>query len=369
MKRISRRILKIILMLIVIVLALVITINFPVTNFKHSESDLDYSSWMTDNLTSEQKIIDIAMLGAHDAFTNDITLFSKIDLLSADSIQTGTIGMLIKGFSMRQSRTQVSDASELLANGVRYFDIRLSYNESKSAWYTSHTYYSRDFLEVLAEIETFLNDNPGEFLILDLQHIYGVDYTSQADFQEIYALFDDAGILEYAYLEGDKVLSDVTYGDVTNNKQQGGVIILSKFEEEDDSFWQYGSNIRSAWPNMDLDGEVFAFLDAESDLINAGNAMTGNQIPDNFYEQNSQNGFRVMQAVLTMQMSGEGILNALTSWSLLERAKGFNVALIQAENFTQWLEAMPIVMVDYSDTNKDGFLDEIMTKIIEYNTN
>lgn len=356
-------------MLLVIVLALVITINFPVTNFRHIKSDSDYSSWMKDNLTSEQKIIDIAMLGAHDAFTNEITLFSKTDLLSADSIQTGAIGMLIKGFSLRQSRTQVSDASELLANGVRYFDIRLSYNESKSAWYTSHTYYSRDFLAVLAEIETFLSDNPGEFLILDLQHIYGVDYTSQDDFQEIYALFDDAGILDYAYLEGDKELSDVTYGDVTDNKQQGGVIILSKFEEENDNFWQYGSSIRSAWPNMDLDGDVFAFLDWETTLINSGYAMTGNQISDNQYEQNSQNGFRIMQAVLTMQMSGEGILNALTSWSLLERAKGFNLALIQTDNFFLWLEAMPIVMVDYSDTNKGGFLDEIMTKIIEFDTN
>lgn len=369
MKKISRRILKIIVMLIVIVLVLVVTINFPVTNFRHTRSNSDYSSWMADNLRDEQKVIDIAMLGAHDAFTSEMSLFSKTDRLSADSIQTGIVGSLIKGFSLRQSRTQVSTPAELLAKGVRYFDIRLSYNESKTAWYTSHTYYSQDFSEILAEINIFLAENPGEFLILDLQHIYGVDYASQDDFEEIYGLFDDSGVLDYAYPDGGKQLNEITYGDVTENKQHSGVIILSKFDEDNDNFWQYGSSIRSAWPNMDTDGEVFVFLDEETELINAGNAMTGNQISNNSLEQDSRNGFRVMQAVLTMQMSGEGIINALTSWSLLERAKDFNLALIQVENFTEWLEAMPIVMVDYSDTNNGGFLDEIMIQILEFNGN
>jgi len=369
MRKAGKRILRLILMLLTVVVVLVLTLNFPVTNFQNVRSANDYSDWMEETLVSDQLVIDVAMLGAHDAFTADMGLFSPVDNLSADSIQKGAVGLLIKGFSLRQSRTQVSSATTMLESGVRYFDVRLSFNNKESAWYTSHTYFSADFAQILGEIKLFLDDHPGEFLILDLQHIYGADYENDEDLLEIHDLLQASGILDYAYQEGSKNLDEVTYGDVTGDKTHGGVIIVAKFIGEDVHIWNYASAIRSAWPNSDSESAVFSYLDAEASLIEAGEALTGNQMADNGDAIDSRNAFRVMQAVLTMQMSGEGILEGLKTWSLLERAKDFNCDLVANANFDTWLEAMPIVMVDYADTNQDGFLDDVMARIVDFDAN
>ena len=154
---------------------------------------------MSENLGNEERIIDISMLGAHDVFSYDINLFSKVDELSASSIMKGSIGTVIKGFSYKQSKTQVSDISTLLNNGIRYLDVRLTYSEEDQTWYTVHNYYSSVVVDAVKDVVTFLKDNPGEFLIIDLQHIYGVDYDKTDDLNRIYDLLDQTGIFEYAY--------------------------------------------------------------------------------------------------------------------------------------------------------------------------
>lgn len=367
MKKTVKFVFKILAMLVVVLLVLLVSINIPWSNFRHQSTDQDYSSWMSEHLDMEDLIINVSMLGAHDAFTAEMDFFSPADSLSADSIQQGVIGLLIKGFSYRQSRTQVASATELLEAGVRYFDVRLSYNEEEADWYTTHTYFSQNFSLILDEIALFLENHPGEFVILDLQHVYGVDYESEADFLEIYSLFFDAGMLDYAYPSDEKSLFEISVGDVTDSGASAGAIIISKFTQSTTDFFDYGSSIRSNWPNMDSFSDIFEFLEAEAGWIDSGEALTGNQLSGNLIAQDSLTAFRVMQAVATMQMNGGGIVEAIRTWSLLERAKDFNQKLIAEENFELWLDAMPIVMVDYANTNQGDFLDQIMDIIIENN--
>ncbi len=364
-----KRIIRVFLLIFMLVLVLLLTINFPVVVFNTQTTENDYANWMSETLNNEQLIIDVAMLGAHDAFTSDMNLFSKVDVLSADSIQTGITGLLIKGFSYKQSITQVSSVSDLLQNGVRYFDIRLTYNDETEQWMTSHTYFSTPFESVLTDLNTFLVEHPGEFVILDIQHVNGVDYEDLSTFLEIKELFNDSGVLDFAYSETNKPLNQITYGDITNNKAQAGVIILSKYNEEDPLFFSYLQSIRSNWANTDNVQSLFDFLNTEASLITNGEALTGNQVSDNDEAVNSLEAFRVMQGVLTMQLSGDGIIEALIQWSLLERAKDVNTNLIESPDFLVWLEAMPICMVDYADSNNSGFLDKIMEKIIYFNEN
>lgn len=370
MKTISKRILRIFILILLVVLALLVTINFPIASFSHPTSENSYESWMSETLLNDQLVINIAMLGAHDAFTSDMTVSSPVDELSADSIQTGAVGLLIKGFSYKQSKTQVSDVNELLNAGVRYFDIRLTYDLDSDTWWTVHTYFSTPFEDVLTDINAFLEDHPGEFLILDIQHVFSVDPLSSASpLLQLHNLFDDAGVLDYAYPDDIKPLDEITYGDVTNNGTQAGVIILSKYNEPDPSFFLYQSSIRSAWANTNGFESLVTFLDHEATLIQSHEALTGNQVSDNLVAIDSLEGFRVMQGVLTMQMSGGGIIEALLKWSLLERAKEVNSSLIEQTEFSDWLAAMPIVMVDNADCNKGGFLDNIMEIIIDFNEN
>ena len=363
-RHILRRILTGLILLVAIpLIALNLTMNF----FIPKTTSEDYSDWMLETLDGSRRVIDVAMLGAHDAMTSDISFRSKVDVLSADAIQTGFTGALIKGFSVKQSKTQRSTTSELLARGVRYFDVRLTYEETEGVWYTSHSYFSRPFSEDLAAIETFLSDHPGEFVLIDIQHVYGIAYDDAEGYAGIHGLIDASGLFDRAMRDdAGTALSELTYDDVTLNQTRGGVILFSKFSIDDPYVWDYATSIRSAWPNTDDADTAFAFLAAETDLIASGDALTGNQI-SGYAGVDSRQGIRVMQAVLTMQMSGGGILKAIGAWSLIAKARGFNAALIGRAEFLTWLAAMPVVMVDFADSNHLAFNDEVMELIVSYN--
>lgn len=372
-KLIRKIVLRLVLAILIVVVLTVLAVNLPFDWFRKETSALDYSEWMGETLETDQKLIDIAMLGAHDAFTAEIGIGSPIDNQSAASIQTGWTGTLIKGFSVKQSKTQVSPVCGLLEAGVRYFDVRLTYHEEEAAWYTSHSLFSEAFAGILADLETFLAEHPGEFVILDIQHVNGIDLEDPAQsdpaLAEIRQLLADSGVLSRAYPEGTNVLSEVTYGDLTSDGTASGVILFTKLPTDDPVFWSYGASIRSAWPDTDSPETAFAFLSEEADLIASGEALTGNQMAENPEALDSREAIRVMQAVLTMQLTGEGILGALRDWSLLSRARAFNPLLLDQEGFPDWLSAMPVVMVDYADSNHDDFLDDIMQIIIEKNQN
>ena len=351
MKRTVRLLRRIILFVLLTIVMLLSIVNIPWFFVSGKVTETDYSNWMNENISFDKKVIDIKMLGAHDALSADIDIFSDVDNKSSDSLMQGFVGKLIKGFSIRQSKTQVVGAKELLESGIRYLDIRISYNESEETYYSVHNYFSSPLIDSLTEISLFLEENPGEFLILDIQHVYGVDYDNSEDFFDIYELFEEASLLDYAYSDDLIELKDITYGIATNNGSEASVMIFSKFTEDNNLFWDYESSIYSPWPNEDEYPKIVDFLEAETLVIDNSTVL--------------QNKFRVMQAVATMEMSLTGIMRSFATWSLLGRAKDFNRYLLDYDNFFQLTEAMPIIMLDFA-SDKDT-VDEFMGLIISYN--
>lgn len=344
----KRRILKISLIVFLSLIGLVLAVNLPLTHFGHRQSDFDYSAWMSETLENEQLITDVAMLGAHDAFSQEIDLFSRLDPYETNGIMQGVTGFLIKGFIVKQSKTQVSDVETLLKSGVRYFDIRLTREEE--LWYTKHNYLSSDFAPIAEAMVSFLDEHPGEFLILDFQHIDGVDYNDAEDYATFYGMLDDVGLLEFAHEATD--LSTLTYGELTEQGAKAKVLITAKFEGASCKVLWYQDAVRSAWADDDDFDAVISFLENEAVLARANKSQ-----------------LRIMQAVTTMQMSGGGIMNALVSWSLLERAKQFNHYLLETADLEALLVDLPIVMVDYANTNAFDFNDDIMEIIMDFNRN
>lgn len=345
-----KNILKRILIVFLVIIILVLVINLPINQLKHNETEQDYSNWMSETLSTEQKIIDIAMLGAHDAFSNEINLFSQLDPYESNDLMRGITGLLTKGFILRQSITQVSDVTTLLNSGVRYFDIRLTYEESQ--WWTKHNYLSGDFEEIAMQLKTFLEDHPGEFLILDFQHIHGLNYTKASDYQLFTKMLEDTELLDFAYDSPD--LSTLTYGMLTNEQTEAGVLITSKFEDSSGKVLPYQDSVRSNWADTDSFSGLMEFLIDEAAYVKT-NALDDRLV--------------VMQAVLTMQMNAGGIYRALMDWSLINRAKDFNDYLINREEFYALLDDLPIIMVDYANTNRYTFNDDIMEIIMDFNEN
>ncbi|AIO19232.1 hypothetical protein KQ51_01355 [Candidatus Izimaplasma bacterium HR1] len=333
------------------ILILLVILNLPIISINHNVSSNDYSNWMKESIKDNEKVTEIHMLGAHDAFSNEINIFSKPDLY-ADSIVKGFTGTLLKGFLVRQSITQTADVDELLNGGVRYFDVRLSYDNEE--WYTKHNFISSEFEKIANSITSYLDENNGEILILDFQHVDGIDYESNEDYQLFIDMLDIYGLLEHSYYNSNDSLSNTTYRDVTSNRTKTKIIIVDKFTPELKVTYNYETTIRSTWANNDDFEAVVDLLKAESIEIESNPEL-------NQY-------LRVMQAVTTMQMDGKGILNGIKTWSLIERAENFNSYLISHDDFNEIFEELPIIMVDYSNSNNADFLDLIMDEIISLNS-
>ena len=336
---------------LLIILGLVIVLNIPIIQVNHQSSENDYSNWMSENIVNDINIVDIKMIGAHDAYSSEINVLSQPDEY-AGSVMKGIPGTLLKGFLTKQSVTQITDTKGLLKSGVRYLDIRLTYNDEK--WTTKHNFTSSDFSMVAEDLLNFLSEYDGEFLILDFQHIDGLDYDDADDYQMFIDMLEEAGLLEYNYTDELKSLGEITYNEITFNKTKSSVIIIDKFTKEGKQTYQYDQAIRSSWANDDDFDDTIDFLLEEGNLI------------DN--SSDYDNAFVVMQAVTTMQMSLPGMVNTLKTWSLLERAADFNNYLIEHEEFPTLLNSYQIIMIDYANCNDDDFLDNMMQLVINYNT-
>ena len=345
---IRRRVKKIFKAVMLTLLILLAVVNLPIISIKNVETNMDYSNWMKENLGTDILITDVQMIGAHDAFSKDIGIFSKVDKLSAPSIMTGIPGTLIKGFLVRQSVTQIADTDKLLSSGIRYLDIRLT--KTNDIWETKHNFIASDYKNIAADIVSFLDNNKGEFLILDFQHLHGVDYSSVEDYLSFYKVLEDYGLAEYSYFNNEANINTLTYGEITNDKSISKVIIVDKFDVPNKQTYNYQETIRSNWANSDNFEEVLEFLETEK---------------TNITENSDVFGFKVMQAVTTMNMSPKGILNSFKTWSLVERGEKFNKYLLEYNELEGLMDVLPIVMVDYA--TQESFVDEMMDLIIENN--
>ncbi|MDR0855577.1 MAG: hypothetical protein LBN25_04320 [Christensenellaceae bacterium] len=121
--------------------------------------------------TANPRVIDIAMLGSHDSFTNDIVWNSPVDPDAIGGIEMQTpVKELIWGISRRYAVTQTLDAYDQLRAGARYLDIRLSWFEEE--YYTKHGFISAPFQKQAEQILRFLADNKGEVIILNFQQMH-----------------------------------------------------------------------------------------------------------------------------------------------------------------------------------------------------
>lgn len=347
---IFKRTLKFLFLLFLALLLLAAAfLGLPFLAAGNTTGGADYSAWMRETLSGPERLVDIAMPGAHDALTSAMRLSSPVDAASvASPFQLG----ICKGLGYRQSKAQIADLPALLAGGVRYFDIRATRDAATGVFYAVHNYYSAPLADELAAFAAFLAAHPGEVLVLDFQHCY--DSTSPdarlgpAHFGELYALLQQSGVLGYAQAPD---LAAATYGQVTAGGSRAACLVLMKYTGGCKELLNYASSIHSPWFNTDSPEAVFAGLDGVALQVQSG--------------QVSRDVFRVQQAVLTMQASPSGILNALGSWSLPHRAQGFNAKLADVQNST-WLAAMPIVMTDHSLSTAGDAHARLMAAILQF---
>lgn len=343
-----RRIFLTIILFILVVAVCPLSFNFDSPK-KNNASNLVYESFK-DN--QDVYVKDIAMLGAHDAFSSNINLTSKLDPCEDGIYSKPVIGDIIKGLTIRLSKTQLSGSYDLLTHGVRYFDVRLSYVDNE--WYTKHVYLSDRLETYVLPMIKFLSENKGEIVIFDIQHAYLQDASYSTLWSYLANLeYNGISLLDFVnYNPREKSIGELKYRDVTLNGTKSGVIILAK-DSSSIYHHDYNSSIRSSWHDKVRDEDMFAGIENEYEYL----IENSNSYDDVFV---------VNQAQKTAQLN-EQIVDTLFGWSLIDLANNFNAKLLDHIDFMKWFEVMPILMVDYSDSPKGDFNERVINKIKEYN--
>jgi hypothetical protein len=334
-------------------------------SFTFGTSDDDYSSVLSDGvIDGSARVVDIAMLGAHDAFSHSIKADSAVDPGEAEDslLRNETLGKFADGVFVRLARAQKSGAGALLTAGVRYFDVRLSYHEED--WYTKHGLISAKLSGYLDEIIPFLNENPGEFIIFDMQHVYLTDAVSYDDLFAYLETYEVEGVSLLDFIHYDPLtmpLGDLTYDAVTVSGAEAGLVVLANADADASLPYHYERgngdteviNIRSVWHETSDTETLLAGIRSEYDYLE------DTVIFDDI--------LRVNQAQKTGALGGSDLWDTILGWSLLDMANHSNDKLVHEADFSAWLAAMPIFMVDFANSPQGDFNHLANTAFIAYN--
>jgi hypothetical protein len=318
------------------------------------DAGLDFSRVIRDNVSPDTRVVDIAMLGAHDAFSEKITPRSEVCPFDTNAFLNSPATTLAPGLLSRLMLAQKSDAAGQLLRGVRYFDVRLTWHNN--TWYTQHGLISAPLRDSLVQIIDFLNENPGELIVFDMQHVRHGDNT----FDGLWRYMADVtsggkSLLDFVtYDPFETPLANLTLGQAA--RHGAGVVILAKSPMfMNCRHYEYDSSMRSTWHNKIRTREIIDGIQSEYEVLTRNPSL-------------DRDKFRVNQAQTTPNFSGLGnSVTSVFSWSLLSRAAGHNVKLLEHENFTDWLAVMPIFMVDFSDSRSGQFNERVIELINAFN--
>jgi hypothetical protein len=327
----------------------------------------DFSGVISRNVGAEARVVDVAMLGAHDAFSSGITGKSRFDPADASPFNNNAAMCFGSGLISRMAKAQVSGAYDLLNRGVRYFDVRITRYDDN--WYTFHGLISDKLETYLLDTLRFLARNPGEFIVFDIQHVNLGGNT----FGDLFTFIDsvkirgdnELSLFDFVTYKPDATpLGGLTVGEVTRDRAGAGVVILAKTPQyegckhyERNDFAGNDKAIRSLWHNKVTTAGILEGIAGEYALLNSADGRVS-----------LSDMFRVNQAQTTPVFKGVGnILRSVTDWSLLAAAQTHNAKLVAHADFSKWLTVMPIFMVDFADSSKGDFNKNVLTKINEYN--
>ncbi|XP_045195959.2 PI-PLC X domain-containing protein 2-like [Mercenaria mercenaria] len=144
------------------------------------ESIMKYSRWMSDlpQWVTNVPISCLAIPGSHNSGTRDLdpALGTAVD--QTPSIRRLGNSCCGQRVVHRWSKTQNLSISEQLHAGVRYFDFRVAVHPDTMEFRFVHGLYGGLVPLALRDINTFLNQNPYEVVILDFNHFYNMNQTA-----------------------------------------------------------------------------------------------------------------------------------------------------------------------------------------------
>ena len=311
---------------------------------------------------ADPRIVDIAMLGAHDANTSSLSLSNGIDHVTEDGI-LGAVFPISAGFQYRFAVTQSATPYQLLMQGARFLQFKFSLEDG--VWRASHSVLGRELKEDILDVLRFLDEHPGEVVLLLFQctneerenadcplfneWLAGVEYKGKTLYDYVGAYISDESDAADGMLADTRPgITDLTYNSVTDGGKQAGLVMLQRFSV------LYGDNRYSHY-----------FYDMDYSAMHKWHNRMGSdvlidEIDEYALEISCMGAYRFMlrvnqtQAAFSAATFGD-ILRGIGEWSLLKFASKHNVALLDHANFDSWLKLMPIFQVDFANSDYGDF--------------
>jgi hypothetical protein len=228
-------------------------------------TDIPKSSWMTAGAATlgPMQLNKTAIPGAHDAGTYAIdtsfTSWTTADLAGdvSDTDRATKWHGANLGVTAAWAKTQTRTMSQMLEDGIRYFDIRVCV-DAKGSLRTCHTLYGAPLSEMLSAVKTFTEANPKEIVLLGFNHFWdesypgvrsGTEGLTDANWAALRTLIK--GTLSGKLVSRAKYAPTSTFNQLWNGKATDGstnqVIALftrsvsNSFKTADPLFWQEGA--------------------------------------------------------------------------------------------------------------------------------
>jgi hypothetical protein len=321
------------------------------SDFMNSSKRPDYYSHAMQYsvFRSDARMVDIAMLGAHDAFTHNITKSSEID----PGDDNATALKLLNAFGGGQTiangaKAQNEDAYTQARHGCRLFDTRICWYGD--TWYTMHAKLSDRLDRYLKEILRFLSENKREVVVIYIWpesavHLNGSNYTSLWNYI-MDVKYDGKNIFDYIHFDPNaKPLQNLTYGDVIGSDGSSGVVLFC-LDSSGASHKAYtaSSSVRGKWHDTKDIAALLNNIQSEHENIAANWGSYKNRL-------------RIMQAQRTSS----------TGDNLITMASEFNYRVANDSRFETWLEKTPVVWFDDITTPANNFNQTVNKRIHNYN--
>lgn len=217
------------------------------------------------------------------------------------------------------AETQDLNFAEQLARGVRYFDIRVNKKGGDLVIFHGPV-NGTDYVELLYQIDEFMDAHPSEFLILDFSH-----FKNDSE-SEVFRLFDE--IVSAERVVNDTCMTDSEYLDsLTLGDVRGKCVVFVDPEEtefccRDYLFFKMGDEVEAGQE------EVFSLVSPYKKLWNGSSAKKfTDKILDRYIDtfKGIDSGFFVLQCQLTDNALVFG--PRYREGKLIERANDFVRAL------------------------------------------
>ncbi len=322
------------------------------------------------------RLVDIAMLGSHDAVTDTLSLDTPLDYHDKDSV-LGKLEGIMGGITFRFSKTQTVGLGKQLEQGARFFHIKCT--DYDGEWYGTHSHLCGKMSDHITEVLKYLasDEAKGEIVVLLFQITYMGEGQNLDTFHEFVdnVKYEGKSLFDYVYIDkadvydvgdGGTRIGELTYCDLTKSGTVPGVVMFDRREEgKFPEHWDGTSELTQKCFDMDACSEhEWHNSIGEDRLIKKINTVCS-KIESN---KTLLGKLRLNQTQASFGVNSAGeFFSCVGAWSLLRFATKYNVKLIENENFDKWLTYMPVFQVDFCNSNHGDFNNRVNAKIANHN--